>query len=77
MHDTFMNDLHGKLKMKKEKFTLLEINISDYKSICIGNVKTNRIICYMNTMDGNYGDLLKYCQIMVDALNCKKLNKWK
>lgn len=59
-------------KMEKDKFTLLTINISDYKSICIGNTETNRIICHMNTLDGNYDELLKQCQIMVDALNSIK-----
>jgi len=51
------------------RFTLLTINISDYKSICIGNTETNRVICHMNTLDGDYDELLKQCQIMVDALN--------
>ena len=54
--------------MEKE-WKVIDIDLLDFKQICIGSTVTNKVICHFNTLDLEYDYLLELANKMCKSLN--------
>jgi len=52
-----------------KEFIVNDIQLADMKQICIGSIKTNKVILWFNTMDLEWDYLIKLANTICDNLN--------
>lgn len=58
-----------------KEFIVTDIQLQDMKQISIGNIKTNKVILWFNTMDLDYNYLIKLANEICDKLNSENEKK--
>lgn len=58
---------HNKQDLKE--WVITDIQLKDMKQICIGNTKTNKVLCWFNCVDLEYDYLIELANKMCNNLN--------
>ena len=53
------------------KYIATSISLSDFKSVTIGEVETNKIVCHMNCIDNDFLAMKNLASTIVEKLNEK------
>ena len=52
-----------------KEWKVIDIQMKDFKQICIGNTKTNKVICHFNTLDLEWDYLIELANKICNNLN--------
>lgn len=51
------------------KYIATSINLIDFKSVTIGTVESNKIVCHMNCIDNDFEEMKVLANTIVENLN--------
>jgi hypothetical protein len=68
-YENYLNALKKFNDSNQKEWKVVDILLEDYKQICIGNTKTNKVICHFNTVDLEWDYLINIANKICDKLN--------